>query len=603
MRDPVFSHVYMARFFIPVTRILGVILIGFFSGASQAQTAKEAVLQAIESNPDVQASWHAYKAAVQEVKIARAGYWPTVDLSASTGNANRDYDERSTYSTTQGEISLTQMLFNGFKTSSEVKYFNNASLVRYYELMSSVETTALEAVRAYEDVVRTRELVELARANHEKHREVYNQIEDRAQSGVGRRVDLEQVAGRLALAESNLLTEASNLHDVTARYLRVVGKLPEDALDTSALSNHFLPGDIKEALQMAYAGNPGFHASIKNITAAQARVKSERSGYYPKAALRARQVTNRNVSGFDDRTDPDKFGDESAVELSLTYNLFSGGANRAAVRRALEEVNLAKDQRDQACMDLRQTTQIAFNDSQRIKEQLISLEQHKRSSDKVRKAYYDQFNIGQRTLLDLLDAENEYFQASRSLVVAQGDLEIAHARALTAMGKLLSSLEIAPEGVELLKNVNVDDQLDISGSLCPDHAPVALGREQLLSEVNHVDSGSLFDAGSSVFKSGATGQLDKLIAAIRKTPNVVAIHIDAHTNISGTDALNLSLSKARAQRVRDYLVLNGLEVIPMSIAGFSAKAVADNATAPEADIYNRIEITVNRKLYAYNSGY
>lgn len=603
MRDSVLCYLCALLSSSLAARTLAVISIGFLAGTSQAQTARDAVLQAIESNPDVQASWHAYKAAVQEVKIARAGYLPTVDLSASTGNANRDYDERSTYSTTQAEISLTQMLFNGFKTSSDVKYFNNASLVRYYELMNSVETTALEAVRAYEDVVRTRELVELARANHEKHREVYNQIEDRAQSGVGRRVDLEQVAGRLALAESNLLTEASNLHDVTARYLRVVGKLPEDALDTSSLSEHFLPGDIKEALQMAYAGNPGFHAAIKNITAAQARVKSERSGYYPKAALRARQVTNRNVSGFDDRTDPDNFGDESAVELSLTYNLFSGGANRAAVRRALEEVNLAKDQRDQACLDLRQTTQIAFNDSQRIKEQLISLEQHKRSSDKVRKAYYDQFNIGQRTLLDLLDAENEYFQASRSLVVAQGDLEIAHARALTAMGKLLSSLEITPEGVELLKNVNVNDQLDISGSACPDQAPVALGRGQLLSEVNQVDSESLFNAGSSVLKAGAAGTLDQLITAIRKTPDVVEIQIDAHTHNAGSEALNLSLSKARAQRVRDYLVLNGLEVIPMSITSTDAQSMADNATTPAQKTNNRIEITVNRKLYAYNSGY
>src|SRR5690606_30867951 len=123
----------------------------------------------------------------------------------------------------------------------------------------------------------------------------------------------------------------------------------------------------------------------------------------------------------------------SAVELAITYNLYSGGSNRAAVRRSLELVNQAKDQRDQACIDLRQDTQIAYNDSQRLREQLSALAQHRLSSDKVRTAYAEQFNIGQRTLLDVLDAENEYFQASRALIIAEVDLELAYARSLAAM--------------------------------------------------------------------------------------------------------------------------------------------------------------------------
>lgn len=577
-------------------------LILLLSGIAQAQTLKEAALQAIESNPDVQETWHAYKASLQDVKIARAGYLPSVDLGASSGNASRDYDNRGTYSITQGEISLSQMLFNGFKTSSEVKYFNNASLVRYYELMGSVETTALDAVIAYEDVVRTRKLVDLARANYEKHRLVHGQIENRTQSGVGRRVDLEQVAGRLALAESNLLIEASNLHDVTARYLRVVGRLPEDSLEPPTLSSQFLPDNVRETIQRAYAGNPSFHAAIKNISAAEARVTSERSGYYPKAVLRARRTTNRNLNGFDERTDPDRLGDESAVELSLTYNLFSGGANRAAVRRSLENVNLAKDQRDQACLDLRQTTQIAYNDSLRLKEQLVSLRQHKLSSDKVRKAYSEQFNIGQRTLLDLLDAENEYFQASRSLVVAEGDLEIAYARSMAAMGRLLSSLEITPEGVDMLKDINVQDQVNISESVCPDQAPIALGRDQLISEVSNINSDTLFDEGSSTFKPGAVKQLDKVITGIQKTANVVEIGISGHMDNTGNEKLNISLSRARAERVRDYLVLNGLEVIPMTVNGLgAAQPVADNATEQGRKANRRVEIKVSSLEYAYNS--
>src|SRR5690606_775157 len=135
-----------------------------------------------------------------------------------------------------------------------------------------------------------------------------------------------------------------------------------------------LPASIRDALLLAYQGNPGFHAAIKNISAAQAAVKVERSGYYPRAELRARGVTNRNQNSFDNRVDPDPWGDENAVEVGITYNLYNGGANRAAVRRSLEQVNRAKDLRDQACVDLRQNTQIAYNDSQRLREQLMSLQ-------------------------------------------------------------------------------------------------------------------------------------------------------------------------------------------------------------------------------------
>lgn len=562
---------------------------------AQAGTVKEAALKAIESNPDVQASWHEFKVSALDVRVARAGYLPSVDLSATSGETSRDYDGRGTYSTGQGQVTLTQMLFDGFRTSGEVKRMDGIRLVRYYELLNTVETTALDAVQAYEDVKRNRDLVALARDNYAKHREVYAQIEERVSTGVGRRVDLEQVAGRLALAESNLLTEASNLHDVTARYLRVVGQLPAEELTSSDLAAQQLPPSVRDALTLAYQGNPGFHAAIKNINAAQAAVKVERSGYYPKAELRARGVTNRNQNGFDNRTDPDSWGDENAVELAITYNLYSGGANRAAVRRSLEQVNQAKDLRDQACVDLRQTTQIAYNDSQRIREQLISLQQHKLSSDKVRTAYAEQFNIGQRTLLDLLDAENEYFQASRALITANGALEVAHARSLAAMGSLLPALGIVRDGLGILHDVKVEDSLKVSESACPNDAPTALSRGDLISDLTPVSGDALFDVGSSELKPGAAQKLDAVVASIKAAQKVVQIKIEGHTDNSGTDALNVPLSKARAQRVRDYFVLNGLETIPMTVDGFGAtRPTADNNTEAGKAANRRVDVTVTR---------
>lgn len=562
-----------------------------------ATNIHDAAIQAIETNPDVQASWHAFKAAGYQVREARSGYLPAIDLAASGGEASREFDGREHYTTAQGQVSLTEMLFDGFRTSGQVNHFEGGRLVRYYELLDTVETTAFEAARAFEDVVRERALVALARENYIKHQDVFSQIDKRVVSGVGRRVDLEQVAGRLALAETNLLTEASNLHDVTARYLRIVGNLPAANLQPTQLSEIMLPTSIRETLQLAYQGNPGFHAAIKNISAAQANVTVERSGYYPKAELRARQNISRNGNGFDERFDPNRYGNESAVELALTYNLYKGGANRAAVRRSLEEVNEAKDLRDKACADLRQSTQIAFNDSWRLKEQLASTNQHRLSSDKVRTAYGEQFKIGQRSLLDLLDAENEYFQASRAYVEVQSDLNIAHARTLADMGSLLPALKITRDTLMPIKDADVKDTMKIDpGSACPIEVAEGMGRKDLISDMVSLSADALFDVNSSVLSATATQKLDELLQRIKATPNVVEIRIEGHSDNTGTDKINIPLSKARADKVRDFLVLNGLESISIQTQGYGAtRPLGDNAVEAGRKANRRVEVTVTHR--------
>ena len=188
---------------------------------------REATRQAVTSNPEVQARWHAFLASEQDQKEVQAGYLPQVDLVAGLGHAvqsrpglsprSEDYTRRTV------SLQLTQMVYDGFYTKNQVARFGHARLVRYYELIDAAERTALETVRAYGDVLRYRELVRFAQDNYVQHRQVLEQIASRTAAGVGRKADLEQATGRLALAESNLLTEVSNLHDVSARYLRIVG--------------------------------------------------------------------------------------------------------------------------------------------------------------------------------------------------------------------------------------------------------------------------------------------------------------------------------------------------------------------------------------------
>jgi adhesin transport system outer membrane protein len=130
--------------------------------------------------------------------------------------------------------------------------------------------------------------------------------------------------------------------------------------------------------------------------------------------------------------------------LVLNYNLYKGGSDQARIRQYVDKLNATYDLRDKVCRDVRQTALIAYNDVSKLESQIGFLSQHELSTSKAREAYRQQFDIGQRSLLDLLDTENEYFQARRALVNAEYDLSLAKARVLAANGTLLSALKLRP---------------------------------------------------------------------------------------------------------------------------------------------------------------
>lgn len=436
-----------------------------------ATTVQEAAQRAIAANPEVQSSWHNFLAAVEEERVQFSGFLPRVDLEARAGRSfDREPGTLEDTNYTTATLQLTQLLYDGFFTRNLVRQFERAKLVRYYELLENTERVALEAFRAFEDVQRHRELVELARENYMQHLEVYDQIERRARSGVARMVDLEQIGGRLALAESNLNIEVSNLHDVTARYLRIVGELPADFLLPAPRLAEEIPGAVQDAIANAYAANPALHAAIENIMAARYERKRDRSGYHPQVDLRVRNTWNRDTDFI---TDPSR-REVGIVELALTYNLYEGGRTDALNRQRSQQLNEAQDRREIVCRNLRQEVSIAWNDVQRIGERLRHLEAHRNATDRVRTAYYQQFDIGERGLLDLLDTENEFFEASRSVANATYDWSIAHARAQSGLGNLLHALGVAREGLPSLSDLDAEPVVVDPETICPPMAPAHL---------------------------------------------------------------------------------------------------------------------------------
>ena len=420
------------------------------STEQQFATLREIAQNAVLNNPEVVAKWHNFKASVDEVDVASGGFLPKVDLIAGAGReylkqpliSGSKVTQEGYYDRNGWLVSLNQMLFDGFATSNEVKRLGKVQLVRYYELLDASETIALEAARAYLDVIRYRFLVNLAEDNYVQHRATFEQLLRRTQSGVGRRVDLEQAASRLALAEVNLTTETANLHDVTARYQRIVNSQPPEVIFSPGLISRALPASQKAALEKLFTNNPALLAAQENIEAADYDIAVRRAAYLPRLDFRARADNTENYQGIiGDRTN-------NVAEVVVTYNLFNGGSDRARERQYTERKYMAVDLRDKACRDTRQTLSIAYNDVTRLREQVSFLNIQVGLVEKTRDAYRDQFNVGQRTLLDLLDTENELLSARRAAINADMDLSLAYLRTYAGMGTLLEFLELKKLDVE-----------------------------------------------------------------------------------------------------------------------------------------------------------
>ncbi|NRP36537.1 Outer membrane efflux protein BepC precursor [Marinobacterium sp. xm-d-579] len=466
------------RQIIAISLLFSSLSLSFALTANANSTFDKVISEALLNNPSVNAAWYNFEAAAEEQRSAEGGYYPSIDLDMDAGtrwskSPGADLDD---YHHSTATLTLTQMIYDGNETRNQVARLSHERRARYFEFKYETEQAAFQAVNAYVDVAREQKLLALTKENYVEHRKIYDQILERVEQGVGRGVDLEQANGRLALAETNLLTEVANLHDVSARYQRMTNLQPEDNLEDITLNTDLIGSDANSVLKTAYQEHPFLMASTESVMAAQADKRVREAANQPKLDLRVRDQHERNRSG-----NSGNYRD-MAVELVLSFNLYNGGGDAAAIRQYQKAAVSAETERLAACYDIRQEAMVAFNAVNNLQSQISLLEQNTLSISKARVAYRGQFDIGQRTLLDLLDTENEYFETRRALVNAQSDLTIAKARTLSAMGLLVRSFD---DRSFLRVADDVQAPSNEGYSLCPEQPSrqYSIDREALLTEV------------------------------------------------------------------------------------------------------------------------
>jgi outer membrane protein, adhesin transport system len=257
----------------------------------------------------------------------------------------------------------------------------------------------------------------------------------RTEKGVGRRSDDRQAEARLALAQASLSQLSGQLDEAVAAYRHITGTVPVQLLRGDAPLGA-LPVDLQAALGQAIATHPAVRAAEQDLRAAEQERESARDSLWPRVTLELGATRNTDIDGI-----PGANYDRTAM-LRLRQNLYRGGADSARVREAEARREEALARLGRARIDVERDVRQAWDGLAAARGRLEALRLHADASAEVVEAYRGQFSIGQRSLLDVLNAENESFAARSNYVSGDFAVSVGAYRLLAAMGRMLEHLGV-----------------------------------------------------------------------------------------------------------------------------------------------------------------
>nr|WP_232322050.1 TolC family outer membrane protein [Photobacterium jeanii] len=401
------------------------------------QSLEQAIAQTLASNPDIRNAYHEFMIRNEQIRSAKGDYLPDLNLDAGVGyeDYNNERGSKGSFNPREVRLSVQQLIWDGAITYNDITRNKSETEAQRFQLLADAQDKALRATQAYLDVLEAQEVLALSETNFTVHQRIYGDIKKRADSGIGSTADLAQVEGRLARSNTNLLSAQSNLNDQVTEFVRIVGQYPT-ALEKPEVDINFIATSLDDAMKKAKENNPIVHVAKNDIDAAYSQYDQAKGTFYPTFYVEASQQWGEELDGVPGSND------EFKAMLRMRYNLYNGGSDQANSRRAAYQVNQSKDIRDRAMRQLEEGTRLAWSAMELANDQTEFLQRHVDASARTVIAYEKQFKISKRTLLDVLNTENELFEARKAYLEAHYNGILAKYRLLNATGLLLSELRV-----------------------------------------------------------------------------------------------------------------------------------------------------------------
>lgn len=450
----------MSHFF--YGKLVRVMVVPFcFAGVSlNALTLQEGVDEVLSTHPVVQERLHNYKATLEDLRITESQYLPSLDY---TGNiAKEKTDNRGTnfnnltLSTYQHSLQLTQNLFNGFGTVYEADYQKARILAAANHYIENANDVAYSFISQYMAVLKARDSLVIAKESVSFHEEVFEKVKKLFDSGSTTRSEFEKIDTSLSLAQSNYIVAQNNLEDALFNLEKILGRYVK-AEELEAVSfQGALPASEDEMKTFARVHNPSVLVSHYNIKAAESQRQATYKNYYPKIDAYARKSWADDVGGVLGRDE------KSAIGIQISYNLYRGGADEAQIAKSLTQISREQETKRDVIRKLDEQGRLSWSAKTYVTQQLEFLLKYEKTSAKTLELYQQEYDLGRRTLLDLLVAQNDFVAARTQVIKAQNDLLFANYRILDAMGTMVENV-LGAKTVEYTQRVKlkaVDATLD-----------------------------------------------------------------------------------------------------------------------------------------------
>ncbi len=425
--------------------VVGAVLLLADADASlvRADTIEAALVRAYQNNPQLNAQRASVRFTDENVPQALSGYRPRISVTASAGeqytdtqttsggNADRIVKNEFRGSNAPRSVgaTLTQTLFNGNQTANRTRAAESQVSSAREGLRVLEQTVLLAAATIYMDFLRDSAIVEVQRSNTRVLEQTLKQTRDRFNVGEVTRTDVAQSEAQLAAGRTQQLTAESNLTTTRSNFRRIIGNEPE-ALAAGSPVDRFLPGTLFSAVELGLTQNPNVTAAMFGIDVSHLQVKINEGALFPTLTFQAsvQQSYEQTLTVF--RT----FGASGIAQLSIP--VYQGGAEYALIRQSKETLAQQRLVLEQTRDQVRATVVQAWGQLLAGKAQVQSAQSQVSASEIALNGVREEAKAGQRTTLDVLNAQQALVNARVALVTAQHDRVVASYSVLNAVGRL-----------------------------------------------------------------------------------------------------------------------------------------------------------------------
>jgi outer membrane protein len=415
------------------------------AGTGRAETVGGAVIKAYLTNPDINAQRAAVRVADEGVPKANAGYLPTVEAQGNIAiarsqaneivpNGNGGFSQTPTanfLSKPRGfGLQANETVFNGNRTLNSIRQAESQVFGAREQLRNTEQSTLFSAVSAYMDVLQDTAILGLDRNNVDVLKEQLRETRDRFTVGEVTRTDVAQAEASLASAQATALTAEATLQSAVARYRQVIGDQPTSLAPVKPIARP-LPKTLPEAVSISQIENPMISASLHGVDAAQLQVKIAESALYPSIGLSAALTQQYDANGT-----PGLHLLSGQIMGQVTIPIYQGGAEYATTRQAKESLSQQEIQTDSLRNQVRQAVVAAWGQNEAQVGVVRAARAAVSANEVALTGVREEAKVGQRTTLDVLNAQQALLQARTTLVTAEHDQVVFSYQLLGAIGRL-----------------------------------------------------------------------------------------------------------------------------------------------------------------------